>query len=298
MKKLLKACLALAMAASLVACGGEKATKFAKVGLGTVSSQKEDGQVNTTIAVVGLDADGKIQYLDLDVAQSNPLNAEPKTQTKKELQDAYGMKVASPIQKEWFEQAKFLEDFCLGKTAGEVAAIETKVKDDHHQNVPAGADLSAGCTMDIGDFKAAIAKACANAVDAKAEKIGVGEVMSASAAKTQLNTTIAVVATDAAGKVVKALLDVAQIYPGVTSTKAELKDDYGMKKVSPIQKEWFEQAAALETYLEGKTASEIAAIETKVKDDNHQNVPAGADLSAVCSMDIGAFKEAVAEALK
>ena len=80
MNKFLKVLAASALVATvLVGCGkkGEdtgaaaEGAKYAKAGLGVVSSYS-DGQVNSTIAAVGLDADGKVQYIDIDVAQSTP----------------------------------------------------------------------------------------------------------------------------------------------------------------------------------------------------------------------------------
>ena len=309
MNKLLKVLAASALVATaLVGCGKKDeggattAAKYAKAGLGVVSTYS-DGQVNSTIAAVGLDADGKIQYCYLDVAQSTPADeAKAKEKTKKELQDEYGMKKASGIQKEWFEQAAALEEYVVGKTAADVAKIETEDKGDgHHTAVPkAGSDLAAGCTMDIGAFKEAIAKAVANASDAQADKLGVGHVMSNDATKGQVNTTIALVGSDKDGKVVYSKIDVAQISETVLQTKSERKDDYGMKKASGIGKEWFEQAEALETFIKGKTAADIAAIETEDKGDGHHTaVPkSGSDLAAGCTMDIGYFKTAIADAMK
>ena len=80
MNKLLKVLAASALVATvLVGCGkkGEstggaaEGAKYAKAGLGVVSTVSE-GQVNTTFAGVGLDADGKVQWIDIDVAQGTP----------------------------------------------------------------------------------------------------------------------------------------------------------------------------------------------------------------------------------
>ena len=309
MNKLIKVLAASALVATvLVGCGKKDAgttttegAKYAKAGLGVVSSYS-DGQVNSTIAAVGLDADGKVQYIDIDVAQSTPGGDSEKTKTKKELKEEYGMKGVSKSMgvieggAEWYEQAAAFEQYCTGKTAEEIANIETEKRDEEHTSVPkTGSDLAAGCTMDIGEFKEAVAKAIANAQDAQADKIGVGEVMENG--DKQLDTTIALVATDADGKVVYSKVDVAQINEKVTDTKSERKEAYDMKKVSGIGKEWYEQAAAFEEYAKGKTADEIAKTETEKRDENHTSVPkTGSDLAAGCTMDIGAFLEAMAEA--
>lgn len=172
MNKLLKVLAASALVATvLVGCGkkGEdtgaaaEGAKYAKAGLGVVSSYS-DGQVNSTIAAVGLDADGKVQYIDIDVAQSTPGGDAEKTKTKKELKEEYGMKGVSPIGKEWYEQAATFEEYCKGKTADEIAKTETEKRDEEHTTVPkTGSDLAAGCTMDIGAFLEAVAEAFTNA---------------------------------------------------------------------------------------------------------------------------------------
>lgn len=129
--------------------------------------------------------------------------------------------------------------------------------------------------------------------------------------KAQQDVTIAALALDAQGKIVKAHIDVAQSQFAVKEdgsfkvapesatfkTKHELKDEYKMKKVSGIKKEWYEQAEAFEKYIVGKTIDEVVAIKTKAsKDGKHPNVPAEADLLATTTIDIGAFQKAVADA--
>ena len=284
------------VATALVGCG--KSSTYAKVGLGVISTLSDDGQVNTTFAAVGLDGDGKIVYVDVDVAQSTPGDqAGAKTETKKQLKEKYDMKKASGIQKEWYEQIAAFEQHCTGKTGDEVAAIETEKKDEHHDAVPkAGSDLATGCTMNIGEFQAAVKKACDNAVEVEADKVGLGRLMSNDAEQKQLNTNLALVATDADGKIVYSKIDVAQIYEGVLETKSERKDKYDMKKASPIQKEWYEQAAAFEAALNGKNLDEVKAIEVE---DYHGGKAAkkGTDLAAGCTITIDAFLATVESAL-
>ena len=155
MNKFMKVLAASALVATALTGCGSKA-KYAKVGFAMVIEPGD--QTSTTMATVGLDGDGKIQYVDLDVIQAP--NGKDETKTKDELKEAYDMKKASGIGKEWYEQATYLESKLVGKTADEVAAIETEKKDEHHTAVPkAGSDIATGCTMDIGDFKAALAEA-------------------------------------------------------------------------------------------------------------------------------------------
>ena len=158
MKRFLKAALAFAMVATLATGCGAKAN-YTKVGLGVTSSYSE-GQVNTTFVALGLDSDGKIAYIDLDVAQSTPgaTDGSELTATKEERGTDYGMTVASAIGKEWYEQAEAFETYCKGKTVEEVLNVETM---DYHGGKAAaeGTDLAAGCTITLDGPLAAIAKA-------------------------------------------------------------------------------------------------------------------------------------------
>lgn len=166
MNKLVKVLAASALVATvLVGCGkkdeagGDTAAKYAKAGLGVVSSLDDKGQVNTTFVALGLDSAGKIEYIDLDVAQSTPGGAEGQyDKTKEERGSEYAMKEASAIKKEWNEQAEAFEKYCKGKTPEDVAKVETM---DFHGGKAAkeGTDLAAGCTIVIDDFLAAISKA-------------------------------------------------------------------------------------------------------------------------------------------
>lgn len=298
-KKLLTCVACAAMAFSLVGCS--KSSKYAKVGFGTVISEpklNEDGtlkQSNTTMATVGLDKDGKIAYLDLDVAQIPNPNDDTQSKTKKELKEDYGMKKASTIEKEWYEQIQALEEYAIGKTPEEFAAIETEEKPGHPEAVKTGTDLATGCTMDIGGFKQAVAKAVANAVEVEAEKIGAGEDIAVNA-KGQVNNNIGVVALDADGKIVWAYLDTAQTLHGhgdETKTKKELKEDYAMKKASSLGKELYEHLEFLEGYLVGKTLDDVKAIQLDEKGYTQD-----ADITAGCTVRVSPFQSALIEAIE
>ena len=66
---------------------------------------------------------------------------------------AYGSAIA-----EWDAQAKAFADYTVGKTAAEVAGIETTVNESGH-NVTTDETLLASCTMDISGMMAVIALA-------------------------------------------------------------------------------------------------------------------------------------------
>ena len=149
------------------------ATAMAATGLGSVTSvSAADGSVsvNTTMCAVTLDDAGKIVAVQFDVVQpkaafdatgaAGDFNAGP--QTKKELKEGYGMKPASAIGKEWFEQAEALEAWCVGKTVEEVCAMKTFDRGDgSHTMVPDEADLKASVTVTVGDYLVSLQKAAA-----------------------------------------------------------------------------------------------------------------------------------------
>lgn len=266
-----------------------------KAGLGIVvelnkSKEEAEGkgaaQQDITYAVVGLDANGKIADVKIDVAQDKVGVEAGKTvvpaefKTKKELGADYGMVKASGIKKEWNEQIAVVEQYMIGKTPAEVAATpvdETSVTTD--------ADLLTGATIKLKGYLAAVAKAVENAKDTTGEAVKVGaqantemghgtkDAADDKGASVQFDTTIIAVAVDKDGKVVLAQTDVAQnsvVYladgkletdvtaPG--TTKQAIGADYGMIKASGIKKEWNEQADAFSAWTLGKTADEIGKL--------------------------------------
>lgn len=118
----------------------------------TATTFGKDGKITSNIidssqATVKFDATGKI---------STDLTAPVKT--KVELGDAYGMKKASQIGKEWFEQAAAFSAFVTGKTADEVAGIAMDAEGN-----ATDADLVSSVTVGIEGFLEIIAKAAASA---------------------------------------------------------------------------------------------------------------------------------------
>jgi hypothetical protein len=147
-----------------------------KLGLGietSISGSKdagtEDGlaQAYSYYTVTTTGADGKITSCIIDASQTNvnfskagkitsDLKAEQKT--KNELGDAYGMKKASKIGKEWNEEAAAFAKYVVGKTLDEVKGIavdsEGKATDK---------ELTASVTVHVGDFIKVIDKAVSGA---------------------------------------------------------------------------------------------------------------------------------------
>ena len=63
-------------------------------------------------------------------------------------------------------------------------------------------------------------------------------------------------------------------------TKNELKEGYGMKGISPIGKEWYEQAAGFCAFITDKTLNEAIAIARN---------PAETDVVASCTIGVEDF---------
>ena len=335
MKKILTIAIAAILAITgvigLVSCG--EAEKSYNLGLGvvvsTASSKTGVAQVDATFAAVVLDKDGKIVDCKLDVAQNKctvtdgTLPAETLTfETKGEKKEKYGMKDNSSIKKEWYEQAEAFAEFVIGMTSTEVAGITTTVNDAGHK-VATNETLLAGCTIDISDFIKAVTKACEDAKNytfkASEYKLGIAAnttLDSSSTSATEeadgsanMYTNFSATAVDKDGKVLVAIVDMIQpkikfntageITSDTTAevlTKRERGDDYGMKDSSSIKKEWYEQAAAFENYIKGKTATEVLSIVTTTNDAGHK-VPADETLAASCTISISEFQAVVAKAI-
>ena len=173
MKKILTVALmtALLLAIATTAMAATGLGSITSVSLTPAGSSNGSVSVNTTMCAVTLDDEGKIVAVQFDVVQpkaafdatgaaAGDINAAP--QTKKELKEGYGMKVASAIGKEWYEQAAALEAWCVGKTVEEVCAMKTFDRGDgHHTMVPDEADLKASVTVSVGDYLEALKKAAA-----------------------------------------------------------------------------------------------------------------------------------------
>lgn len=282
-----------------------------KTGLGVVTSiakstdaGKEDGlaEADSMIAAVTVDKDGKIVKCAIDAAQtkvnfsaSGKLTTDIKTvfKSKQQLKEEYGMKKASKIQKEWYEQADAFAAYVVGKTLDEVKGIAIS-----QEGTAADKELASSVTVHIGDFIAAVEKAVNNAQDlgAKAsDKLGLG--VTTNIAKStdagekdglaQPYSYYTASTFGADGKITSCVIDASQANINfskagkITSdlkaelkTKQELGDAYGMKKASSIGKEWNEQATAFAKYATGKTVDEVKGVALK------EGVPSDPELSS------------------
>lgn len=138
-----------------------------------VNKNAISAQSNVTYAALALDKDGKILLALTDVAQNKvkvtnkgAFDGEVKeTPTKVERKDEYGMKKASKIGKEWYEQNAALDKWFVGKTKTDVENMKTEVKNNHV--VSTDKDLLSGATFGVDEFQKTIVKAFANTTEIK-----------------------------------------------------------------------------------------------------------------------------------
>ncbi len=124
-------------------------------------------EISTVAAAVAVDGEDRIIGCSIDmveqkleISNTGAIGSPANTQysTKKELGDSYGMKAASEIGKEWYEQIESFEQYVIGKTVEEINGIKT---DDH--GYVQDNSLNSSVTISISDFQAAITKAVENA---------------------------------------------------------------------------------------------------------------------------------------
>lgn len=267
MKKIVSLLLVLVLAVGVLAsCGGSEAKEY-KLAI-AVDNAVSGTKVTNTLCALIIDADGKIvacrfdsldaQFtLDADGALKVPENLTSKV----ELGDAYvGMPAGS-----WAKQAKAYEDYVVGKTAAEVAAMDNA--------------LVTGCTMQstAPTFKALIAKAFNYAYKVSftaetAPTLGASFSVSASGSLDEDDNKAKVTADAGAvamvdGKVAAAVLDTAErsgtlavedealvlTAPTFSGTKAEQGDSYEMPAGA-----WYKQAQGFCSRVVGLDGTTIA----------------------------------------
>lgn len=289
------------------------------------------GQVDSVIAAVTYDAEGVITKCVIDSAQTKvEFNDKGEVQTdlatelktKNELGDDYGMKKASTVGNEWYEQAQAFADWTVGKKLDEVTGMQVKKVDDSHPAVPDVAELTSSVSISVGDFIAAIEKAMTSAGSEFAAvdsyKTGMGVITSIAKSKSvadgeeglvQVDSAIVVETLDNDGKILASVMDAAQTKVAFNdkgeitadmaapiSTKVELGDDYGMIKASEIGKEWYQEIGAYSDWTIGKTLDEVKGMQVKAVDESHPAVPDVAELASSVSISVGDYMAGVEKA--
>jgi len=288
----------------------------------TDAGEEEDGlaQADSVIVAVIADSENRIANCAIDSAQTKiqfsdtgeivtPLDKE--FVGKQELGEEYGMIVASSIGKEWNEQATALSNYVIGKTVEEVKGIAVD-----EEGVPTESELTSSVTMHIANYIAGIEKAVNQADNRGAsidDKLGIGVITTIDRSKdanaeeeglAQAYSNIAAVTFNNEGLITSCIIDAVQADVNfnqegeITSnlsisprTKNELGDEYGMKAVSEIGKEWYEQADAFAEYVVGKTINEVTGIAV-----NEEGVPTESELTSSVTIDVGSFLTVIEKA--
>ena len=324
MKKIFTLVFVLCLCCALFGCAGNKTEqstpaqteKEYRMGFALIPSKVgTDVAFKGVFAAVVLDAEGKIVKCVLDEAEALP-NTEDFSKyagtefpTKNKLGKEYGMAAASPINKEWYEQAKAFCDYCVGKTP---VQIRNALGEDG--KIP---DLQASCTVYAAGFTECVKQACENASTSFAAKgdvllgISVNCVLSSTSSAAEgdedgeavFTCVAAATACGTDGRVYSAYIDeiesrIAFDTDGnslenpeyIPVSKQTQRKDYGMANASSIGREWYEQANALADYCKGKTGKEI---KNSVGEDG--KIP---DLASSCTVYSKNYTDAVVSALE
>ena len=318
------------MCTLLVSCG----KKEYKLGMGAVISldSSKDGaaQVDGTLATVVTDNKGKIVLCRVDAIQNKVTVNEDgtftitNTKTKMELGDDYNMAkyghslVGNETVKEWYDQAKAFEAWCVGKTVDEVKGMATQTMDNGYVISADKALLDAGCTISITDFVNAVVKACNDdqGVSFKAKKgftLGIAANSADAGSKDgviKVHSDFAATVLDKDGKILASLNDAIQpnvefdatgklVAKTFQATKRELKENYNMSKYghsligAETVAEWYVQSAAFSAHVAGKTADEVKNLPTQTMDKGYIISSDKALLDAGCTMSIDAIIDVV-----
>lgn len=207
---------------------------------------------------------------------------------------------------EWTMQAEAFEKYVCGKTLNEIKTSQTNNNETSESVAVFDDELIRGVEDALSRAK--------NAGTKINDKLGIGIVTSIEESKsaddsdtngiTKISSTYAILTADGSGKVTACILDGSQSnvefnYTGnITSdinaeekTKNMLGNEYGLKSVSGIGREWYEQANAFAEYISGKILSEIKGIAV-----SQNGAPKEQDLVSSVTINIGDFLEAVNKA--
>lgn len=134
MKKIITAVIAVAVMLSAAACGkttdGMTNNWNYKTGLATYTragsayGSGTQEQITSTMVAAVFDSQGKIVKINIDEVEYRP-GATGEITSKKELGDDYGMKAASGIGKEWYQQVNDLEKWLEGKDISRLTSTAT-----------------------------------------------------------------------------------------------------------------------------------------------------------------------------
>ena len=301
MKRIVALVLVLILALSVFAgCGSKEKDYTLSIGV-VVTEGLAKNKITQTVAAVVTDAEGKIVACRLDCVDYTAKYTDGALDTKfPSSKVALGENYGSMPAGTWSVQGAALEEYVVGKTQTEVAAIAV----DNSGKIT-DADLKASCSIAVTDLLKAIDnafksehkvafKASADALTAGLASVGTVKDSSKDASKNvkESATYAAVVLAD--GAVVAAILDTAEPeLVGITDdgaaslnykgTKREQGEKYDSYSPMPAGT-WYVQADVYAATAVGKTASDIATLATEGV--------------AGCTISVTAYKSAIEAAVK
>lgn len=321
MRKVLSIALVLIMVLGSMSVFAQEGAPV-KTGLAftTSVSGSKDGvaQADISATAVTVDESGVITACAIDFIQARitfdengKLTTDIATQfpSKNELGRDYGMHAVSSIGAEWNEQAAAFAAYCVGKTLEEVRNMPVD-----ESSKPTDVDLVAGCTLAVYNFLPGVIAAVNSAVpmgakagdtlklvqlsnmakskDATESADGQAQVYAHLAAVTLDGETITSCIIDAVQPTVKfnAQGQITSDTSAMVLSKNTLKDSYGIRAVSSIGLEWYEQAAGFCAYVTGKTIDEVTGIAVE------EGKATDADLAATTTIGIGDFQKLIEKA--
>ena len=318
MRKILALVLCLMLVVSCIPAMAEEAAAV-KTGLSFVTTtalgRGTGTQTNIALCAVTVGDDGIIDACAIDYIQAKvAFDAEGKLTTAKgtefqskiELDDAYAMRGSSSIAAEWDEQANAFAAYCVGKTIEQIKAAELN---ESNQLV----DIVSQCTLAASEFLPGVEDAVAKAthlgakkgdalklvqvsylntaVDATAEADGQLQVYAHAGAFTLNGEVITSAYIDAvqANATFNAKGEVTSGLDTPVPTKNEKKEAYGMKAISPIGKEWYEQAAGFCSFITNQTVADAIQVAAN---------PAETDVVSSCTIGTGDFQKLLEKVAK
>ena len=119
------------------------------------------------------------------------------------------------------------------------------------------------------------------------------------AGNAKTNVAVCALAVDESGTILSVKFDTVQTEIGFdvlgaligdtgseVQTKKERGDSYLLKEVSGIGKEWYEQIAALENWMVGKSVGDVLQMKVYKRDDDHTHVPDEEDLKSSVTISV------------
>ncbi|MBE6596227.1 MAG: hypothetical protein E7641_01015 [Ruminococcaceae bacterium] len=274
MKKIICAVLTAIIALmALSSCGSRENEYTLGIG-GSAEAKTANLTLVETVAAVVLDREGKIILCRVDSVDARAVYLDGAIEkksykSKAELGDSYGMlSPGGSDLAEWDDQARFFEDYVVGKTIDEVKGIKS-----------GEGELASGCTIDVSPFIKAIGAAVSSerktvfkakgditlgvAIDCSVSDKGGSAAYTANMSASVIND----------GKIAAALIDsrestiIAEEGVGVeykpSKTKLELGDEYNMVEYGGASAEWYVQAKTYADSAVGKTKSELSGLATE-----------------------------------